>query len=131
MQARVVNTRMWMAFVHDVIVATLAWTLAFMFRFNFDIGPPYSDTMVQALFWVVPLKALIFWRFGLYRGLWRFASLPDLQRIVAAVIFAGILVPLVIVMFRVQAVVPRSVLVLDPLLLVLLMGGSRDRKSVV
>ena len=125
MQARVVNTRMWMAFVHDVMAATLAWTLAFMFRFNFDLGPPYSDTMVQALLWVVPLKALIFWRFGLYRGLWRFASLPDLQRIVAAVIFAGILVPLVIVMFRVQGVVPRSVLVLDPLLLVLVMGGSR------
>jgi FlaA1/EpsC-like NDP-sugar epimerase len=34
-------------------------------------------------------------------------------------------VPLVLVMFRVQAVVPRSVLLLDPLLLVLIMGGSR------
>ena len=40
-------------------------------------------------------------------------------------LFAGILVPLVLVMFRVQSVVPRSVLVLDPLLLLLIMGGSR------
>ena len=116
---------MWLAFVHDVIAAALAWAGAFFFRLNFDIGPPYSDTMTQTMLWVVPLKALIFWRFGLYRGLWRFASLPDLQRIVAAVLFAGILVPLVLVMFRVQGVVPRSVLVLDPLLLVLVMGGSR------
>ena len=120
-----VNTRIWLAFVHDVIAMALAWAGAFFFRFNFDIGPPYSDTMMQTMLWIVPLKALIFWRFGLYRGLWRFASLPDLQRIVAAVVFAGILIPLVIVMFRVQGVVPRSVLVLDPLLLVLVMGGSR------
>jgi FlaA1/EpsC-like NDP-sugar epimerase len=114
-----------MAFAHDVVAAALAWAGAFLFRLNFDIGAPYSTTLLQTMAWVVPLKAVIFWRFGLYRGLWRFASLTDLQRILGAVVFAGILVPLVLVMFRVQAVVPRSVLVLDPLLLVLVMGGSR------
>jgi FlaA1/EpsC-like NDP-sugar epimerase len=119
------NSRMWLAFAHDVVAAALAWAAAFLFRLNFDIGAPYSATMLQTMAWVVPLKAVIFWRFGLYRGLWRFASLTDLQRILGAVVFAGILVPLVLVMFRVQSVVPRSVLVLDPLLLVLIMGGSR------
>jgi FlaA1/EpsC-like NDP-sugar epimerase len=119
------NSRVWLAFAHDVVAAALAWAAAFLFRLNFDIGAPYSATMLQTMAWVVPLKAVIFWRFGLYRGLWRFASLTDLQRILGAVVFAGILVPLVLVMFRVQSVVPRSVLVLDPLLLVLIMGGSR------
>ena len=119
------NSRVSLAFVHDVVAAALAWVAAFLFRLNFDIGVPYSATMLQTLAWVVPLKAVIFWRFGLYRGLWRFASLTDLQRILGAVVFAGILVPLVLVMFRVQSVVPRSVLLLDPLLLVLIMGGSR------
>jgi FlaA1/EpsC-like NDP-sugar epimerase len=119
------NSRMWLAFTHDVVGAALAWAAAFLFRLNFDIGAPYGETMLQTMAWVVPLKALVFWRFGLYRGLWRFASLTDLQRILGAVVFAGILVPLVLVMFRVQSVVPRSVLVLDPLLLVLIMGGSR------
>ena len=33
-----VNTRIWLAFVHDVIATALAWTGAFFFRFNFDIG---------------------------------------------------------------------------------------------
>ena len=120
-----INTRVWLAFAHDVVVAAVAWWAAFLFRLNFDIGPPYSSAMWQTMIWVVPLKAVIFWRFGLYRGLWRFASLTDLQRIVGAVGLAGILVPLMLVMFRVQAIVPRSVLLLDPLLLVLIMGGSR------
>jgi len=122
---RKINTRIGLAFAHDVVAAAVAWWAAFLFRLNFDLGPPYSTAMWQTMLWVVPLKAIIFWRFGLYRGLWRFASLIDLQRILGAVVLAGILVPLVLVMFRVQAVVPRSVLLLDPLLLLLVMGGSR------
>lgn len=122
---RKINTRIGLAFAHDVVAAGVAWWAAFLFRLNFDFGPPYSTAMWQTMLWVVPLKAIIFWRFGLYRGLWRFASLIDLQRILGAVVLAGILVPLVLVMFRVQAVVPRSVLLLDPLLLLLVMGGSR------
>ena len=77
------NSRVWLAFAHDVVAAALAWAAAFLFRLNFDIGAPYSATMLQTMAWVVPLKAVIFWRFGLYRGLWRFASLTDLQRILA------------------------------------------------
>src|SRR5512141_655865 len=122
---RRINTRIALAFAHDVVAASVAWWAAFLFRLNFDLGPPYSTAMWQTMLWVVPLKAIIFWRFGLYRGLWRFASLTDLQRILGAVVLGGILVPLVLVMFRVQAIVPRSVLLLDPLLLVLIMGGSR------
>ena len=42
-----------------------------------------------------------------------------------AVGVAALLVPLGLLMLRTHAVVPRSVLLLDPLLLVLFMGGSR------
>jgi len=68
---------------------------------------------------------VVFWRFGLYRGIWRFASLPDLKRIVLAVGVAALLIPLVLILFRVNTALPRSVLILDPLLLIILMGGSR------
>jgi FlaA1/EpsC-like NDP-sugar epimerase len=61
----------------------------------------------------------------LYRGIWRYASVADLRRILFAVIVAAVFIPLVLVLFRVQAVVPRSVLIIDPLLLLLFMGGSR------
>jgi FlaA1/EpsC-like NDP-sugar epimerase len=64
-----------------------------------------------------------FWSFGLYRGVWRFASLPDLRRILTAVGVAAIAVPTALIMLRLP--VPRSVLIMNPLLLVMLMGGSR------
>jgi FlaA1/EpsC-like NDP-sugar epimerase len=123
---RIKNSRIVMVFGHDVAVAALAWGMAFLLRFNFSIPEHYVHNMLQALVWVVPLQALIFWRFGLYRGMWRFASLPDLKRILVAVGISALTVPVVLLMMQQsQVVVPRSVLVLDPLLLVLFMGGSR------
>lgn len=123
---RIKNARIVMVFGHDVAVAAFAWSMAFLLRFNFSIPENYVHNMLQTLLWVVPLQALIFWRFGLYRGMWRFASLPDLKRILVAVGISALMVPVVLLMMQqTQVVVPRSVLALDPLLLVLFMGGSR------
>ena len=119
------NLRTATIILHDILAAAFAWLFAYWLRFNLEIPPEFQVAALSTLAWVVPLQAVVFWRFGLYRGIWRFASLPDLKRIVLAVGLAALLIPLVIVLFRVQAVVPRSVLILDPLLLVIVMGGSR------
>jgi len=113
------------AFVHDLFVAGLAWCVAYLLRFNFELPPDFAREMWRTLIWVVPLQGAVFWGFGLYRGLWRYASVADLRRILVAVVTAAALVPVVLWMFRVHAVVPRSVLVTSPLLLLLMMGGSR------
>ena len=120
-----INPRTVTIILHDILVATLAWLGAYWLRFNLEMPAEFSSAALSTLLWVVPLQALVFWRFGLYRGIWRFASLPDLKRIVLAVGVAALLIPVVLVLFRVTTVVPRSVLILDPLLLVIVMGGSR------
>lgn len=61
----------------------------------------------------------------LYRGVWRFASLPDLQRLIRAIGVAAVVVVAILFMFQPHGVVPRSVLIMNPMLLLLLMGGSR------
>jgi FlaA1/EpsC-like NDP-sugar epimerase len=119
------NMKLWLVVVHDVAATLLAWMLAYWLRFNFAIPEPHMQTMWNTLVWAAPLQTFIFWRFGLYRGVWRFASLPDLKRIIMAVGVAGLSVPVVLYMVRLQVAVPRSVLVLDPLLLVMIVGGSR------
>ncbi|MCD6706299.1 MAG: polysaccharide biosynthesis protein [Thiobacillus sp.] len=111
--------------LHDILAALFAWLGAYWLRFNLDVPAEFQAAALTTLVWVVPLQAAAFWRFGLYRGIWRFASLPDLKRIVLAIGLAALLIPLVLILFGVSAVVPRSVLILDPLLLVILMGGSR------
>lgn len=119
------NPRTAIIILHDILVAVFAWMGAYWLRFNLAVPPEFQEAALSTLAWVVPLQAVVFWRFGLYRGIWRFASLPDLKRIVLAVGLAALLVPVTLILFRVHAVVPRSVLILDPLLLVIVMGGSR------
>ena len=119
------NVRTVLAILHDIVAAVLAWTLAYWLRFNFELPPQYGAEMRQTLLRIVPLQVAIFWKFGLYRGIWRYASLNDLRRIVLAVLLAAAAIPFMLWMLRSNLVVPRSVLVLNPLLLILFMGGSR------
>src|SRR5439155_20739885 len=81
--------------------------------------------LASTLAWILPLQAGIFIGFGLYRGLWRFASIVDLQRIVLAAGLGAVLIPLVLVMLQLQVVIPRSVLIFYPIVLIFLMAGNR------
>ena len=113
------------AWLHDIAAACLAWWLAYLFRFNFDIPTNFSTGMLDTALWVVPLQAACFVVFGLYQGVWRFASMPDLKRILKAVVFSAFAVATILLMFPPSTVVPRTVLILAPMLLILIMGGSR------
>ena len=72
----------------------------------------------------MPLQAPLFLALGMYRGLWRYASFHDLRRIVLAAALGAMAIALAILLFRIPWV-PRSVLLLYPILLAAMMGGSR------
>lgn len=116
--------RVLLVFLHDIAACALAWLLAFALRFNLEgIPEPWHTTAFVSLSWVLPVYSALFLGFGLYRGLWRFASLPDLKRIVGAVGIGAVAVPTISVMT--QTGIPRSVLFMSPLFLAMMMGGSR------
>jgi len=119
------NPRSLIASLHDLCAAALAWIVGYALRFNFDIPPNFADAMLRNLLWIIPLQAVIFHGFGLYRGIWRFASIPDLRRIAMAAGTVALAIPALLLMLQRLNDVPRSVLVLHPILLVLIMGGSR------
>ncbi|OGA48374.1 MAG: multidrug MFS transporter [Betaproteobacteria bacterium RIFCSPLOWO2_12_FULL_62_58] len=117
------NWRIFLAFAHDLAACAAAWLASFWLRFNLEIPAPYGELALETLLWVVPLHAALFVGFGLYRGIWRFASLPDLKRIIAAVAIAAVAVPTALLML--QIAVPRSVLIMSPAFLIMIMGGNR------
>ena len=119
------SARTTLAVLHDASAAALAWTFAYLLRFNFELPAGFATELWKTLVWVVPLQVIIFWRFNLYRGIWRYASTTDLRRIFLAVMLSAAAIPLLFWMLRLGLVIPRSVLVINPLLLILLMGGSR------
>ena len=112
-------------FIHDLTMVAVAWLGAYWLRFNLDIPGEFTDAMWSALAVVIPVQGLVLYAFGLYRGLWRFASVSDLKRILIACGVAALATPAALVMAQQLRMVPRSVFLLDPLLLVMLMGGVR------
>jgi FlaA1/EpsC-like NDP-sugar epimerase len=119
------NARTFLAVLHDAVAAALAWSFAYLLRFNFDLPAGFSAELRETLIFVVPLQLVIFWQFNLYRGIWRYASTTDLRRIFLAVMLSAAAIPLMFWMLRLDFVIPRSVLVINPLLLIMMMGGSR------
>lgn len=113
------------ATLHDVIVAGFIWYLAYLLRFNFNIPAQFQAKLLILLPAVVVIESVCFYVFGLYRGLWRFASLPDLKRIMRAVLASAFVIGFASLLLQPMVIIPRSVLILNPLLLILAMGGSR------
>jgi FlaA1/EpsC-like NDP-sugar epimerase len=119
------NPRSFGAFLYDVVMVFVAWTLSFLFRFNFEIPANFQVHLYETVFLVLLMETSVFVLFGLYEGVWRFASIPDLKRIIKAVGVGAIAVAAILLMIHPTTAVPRTVLILDPILLLLLMGGAR------
>ncbi len=114
------------ALIHDTLMVPIAWTLAFWLRYNLGVLPvEFFDEGLKALLIILPVQLGAFIAFGLYRGIWRFASLPDLLRILKAVaVGSAIGMALLFVITRAEEI-PRSVPVIYTLLLLLLLSGPR------
>ncbi len=110
--------------LHDVLASGASWLLAYQLRFNFEVSDFYSGLMFADLVWILPVQALVCWRAGMYRGLWRYASLTDLRRILVAAGLGALAVAMLVLLLQ-RAYIPRSVVVLYPILLAGMMSGSR------
>ena len=100
--------------------------MALFARFNFELPPTeLLRPTLSALPVVLTVQAIIAWRFGLYRGLWRFASLQDLLNILRAATLGALAIGVVLFLGARLNGIPRSVLMLYPLFLVFLLGGPR------
>ncbi|MFP6708617.1 MAG: nucleoside-diphosphate sugar epimerase/dehydratase [Alphaproteobacteria bacterium] len=118
------NKRIAVVAIHDVVMAMLSFELAVWFRYQ-TYGKPQEFFFLwhgTAIFTIVCF--VVFWRMGLYRGIWHYASLSDVIAIVKAVSLAILIfLPVMFVLDRL-ANFPRSAMFLNwPLLVVLLMAS--------
>lgn len=119
-----VTIRASLAFAHDVVASGLGWLAAFYLAFNFEVPPAALQVALGTFGWVAAIDGLVFLALGLYRPMWRYASTQDLRRILKAVAVATIAIVVVLVAVSGREI-PISVLMLQPVLLTMVMGGSR------
>lgn len=108
----------------DLFTIPISWYGAYWLRFNLDAIP--QPELLQASYLLsalVLIQLLVFWFFGLYRGIWKFASLPDFMRILKVVLI-GVALSL-IGLFFIPFKIPRSIIPLYTWLLVSFLGGTR------
>jgi FlaA1/EpsC-like NDP-sugar epimerase len=111
--------------VHDLFMVWLSWVLTHWIRLSLLPEPVAFQWLPSELPMVLLVQALVLWWTGLYRGLWRFASLPDLWNIARAAVMGALLITLALFLFNRLNGVPRSVLVLYPFSLLILLGLPR------
>src|SRR3989338_3102775 len=120
-------------FLAYIIMVIASLYAAFLFRLDFRWTSYYEQLFVLALpsFLVVKLMSFAFFR--LYRISWRFVSINDVSNIVKAVLFSSGALAVAIFFFRSTLFpgFPRSVLLIDAVLTLLLVFGLRISKRTV
>lgn len=111
--------------VHDLFMVLMAWTLAYLIRYDFSLHADSLNSLLRTAPFVLVIQALLLWWAETYRGLWRFASLPDLWNIIRASALGVLAIGLVLFIVNRMEAVPRSSLLLYPIILVFLLGAPR------
>ena len=111
--------------LHDLSMVALAWYVAKAFRLSFEPMTSMRALDVPELLVVMALQGSVLWWTGLYRGLWRFASLPDLGNIARAAMLGALGIAVALFLYDRLGNTPRSALLFYPLALTVLLGGPR------
>jgi FlaA1/EpsC-like NDP-sugar epimerase len=121
-------------FASDILLFASAPILAFALRFEgFEWGPDQDRSAAIYLACTLPLKLYVFWAVGLYRRLWRYAGMVEVERLIAASGLSGLICVAIGIavlpgLGLTAARVPLSVVFLDALLTAL--AASLPRLAV-
>ncbi|HYL35407.1 MAG TPA: nucleoside-diphosphate sugar epimerase/dehydratase [Bryobacteraceae bacterium] len=111
----------WLA---QILVFSLCTIAAFLLRFDFTIPGSQRTYLYCGLMVWVPLKLIIFRLLNLDRGWWRYVSIDDIVRLIAANSLASLLGGILILSLGPPGF-PRSLYILDLLLCLLATTGQR------
>ncbi|MGH8402379.1 MAG: polysaccharide biosynthesis protein, partial [Gammaproteobacteria bacterium] len=115
-----------LVFAHDLAWVPVCIFAAYWLRLNLGMIPGnWVRSVVELMAVAVVLHGFTFWVFGCYRGIWRFASIPDLFRLFKAVLVGAVATVIVCFMLERSQNIPRSVLVLYPVLLLGILSAMR------
>ena len=110
---------------HDLLMVWLSWLIVNELRWSVVPTRPVFEFFSTQIAIVLLAQGAVLWSTGLYKGLWRFASLPDLMNIARACLLGALAVALSLFLYNRLDGTPRAVLVTFPLLLAVMLGAPR------
>jgi FlaA1/EpsC-like NDP-sugar epimerase len=124
-KAQLKNPHFYFMILTDMVLFVLALYGSYLIRYEMLPEPVPFWQIFELLLWIVPLKVIIFFLFGLYQGMWRYTSVRDFWALGRACLVATILVILILLAAKRVVGYSRAVFVGDLLLTLILTGGIR------
>jgi FlaA1/EpsC-like NDP-sugar epimerase len=109
---------------HIVLIA-LANYLAFWIRFDGVISGEVMSLFREMIPWLVVIRGLTFVPLQLYKGLWRYTGIWDLRNVIVGVTGSTVLFYILVHWIYGLRGYPLSIFIIDSLLLIFFIGGSR------
>jgi FlaA1/EpsC-like NDP-sugar epimerase len=109
-------------FGSDLVLFASSTVVAFAVRFEgFEWGAVQNRSALLYLLFALPIKLYVFWAVGMYRRLWRYAGIVEVERLISAATASGficLVLGLVVLpgLNLTELRVPLSVLFMDGLL---------------
>lgn len=113
------------AFAHDIVMAGLSFIVAMYLRVGATDYKISTELLIEGAIAMALIGGIIFWLSGLYRGVWRYASMDDLMAITRAATITMLLFLVVMFLWSRMDDVPRSVPLINWLVLMAMLGGPR------
>lgn len=118
--------------VGDILLSLLSLYGAYLLRFNFDIPPEFLNPFGPVAIILIFLKLLFIYAFKNYRVIWRFYGLSEAKKLFFALCGAYVTFALLYAMFPEPFTpFPRSVIIIDLFLSLILLGGLRLVKRLI
>ena len=118
------NPKFWFVVSTDIILIILAHYLSYTIRFE-GFPPLRYNQFLDKLPLLVGIKIIVFYVFGLYRGMWRYTSMTDLLNIIKATVISSVIIIVLILYLSGFGNLSRSVFILDTLFTFLFISGHR------
>ncbi|PKN71084.1 MAG: polysaccharide biosynthesis protein [Deltaproteobacteria bacterium HGW-Deltaproteobacteria-12] len=125
MHPQLTNPKFYLVLFGDAVIFALAHIAAYLFRFEFSLASLSLQQIKAVLLWLVPLKLVVFFSFGLYRGMWRYTSIRDFWLIAQATVVSSLLATVIMIYLNRFEGYSRAVFIIDGVLTFLLIGGLR------
>jgi len=108
-----------------IVLILLANYLAFWIRFDGAIPDGEAAVMIKMIPWLILIRGLIFIPLHLYEGLWRYTGIWDLRNVIIGVLGSTMVFYIVVHWGYGLRGYPLSIFIIDSLLLIFFVGGSR------